>query len=112
MGNNVTETRSAATAWDSIEDASLKKLVTAGEVTGELALDDVLDVFSQVELTPEIINQIRQYFGQRGVVLTGDPDADVVPTDIEITKELVGELMAELEEDPVTGEERRMARRS
>ncbi|MCO4835860.1 MAG: RNA polymerase sigma factor RpoD [Acidimicrobiaceae bacterium] len=93
-------------------DASLKKLVTSGEITGELTLDDVLEVFSHVELTPEIINQIRQYFGQRGVVLTGDPNADVVPTDMEITKELVGELMAELEEDPVTGEERRKARRS
>ena len=112
MGNNVSDTGSAAAAWTSITDASLKKLVTSGEITGELTLDDVLEVFSHVELTPEIINQIRQYFGQRGVVLTGDPDADVVPTDMEITKELVGELMAELEEDPVTGEERRKARRS
>ena len=112
MGNNVSDTGSAAAAWTGITDASLKKLVTAGEITGELALDDVLEVFSHVELTPEIINQIRQYFGQRGVVLTGDPNADVVPTDMEITKELVGELMAELEEDPVTGEERRKARRS
>ena len=112
MGNNVSDTGSAAAAWTGITDASLKKLVTAGEITGELALDDVLEVFSHVELTPEIINQIRQYFGQRGVVLTGDPDADAVPTDMEITKELVGELMAELEEDPVTGEERRKARRS
>ncbi len=112
MGNNVSDTGSAAAAWTSITDASLKKLVTAGEITGELALDDVLEVFSHVELTPEIINQIRQYFGQRGVVLTGDPDADAVPTDMEITKELVGELMAELDDDPVTGEERRKARRS
>jgi RNA polymerase primary sigma factor len=112
VGNNVSDTGSAAAAWTSITDASLKKLVTSGEITGELTLDDVLEVFSHVELTPEIINQIRQYFGQRGVVLTGDPDADVVPTDMEITKELVGELMAELEEDPVTGEERRKARRS
>ena len=112
MGNNVSDTGSAAAAWTSITDASLKKLVTSGEITGELTLDDVLEVFSHVELTPEIINQIRQYFGQRGVVLTGDPDADAVPTDMEITKELVGELMAELEEDPVTGEERRKARRS
>ena len=112
MGNNVSDTGSAAAAWTSITDASLKKLVTSGEITGELTLDDVLEVFSHVELTPEIINQIRQYFGQRGVVLTGDPDADVVPTDMEITKELVGELMAELDDDPVTGEERRKARRS
>jgi len=112
VGNNVSDTGSAAAAWTSITDASLKKLVTAGEITGELALDDVLEVFSHVELTPEIINQIRQYFGQRGVVLTGDPDADAVPTDMEITKELVGELMAELDDDPVTGEERRKARRS
>ncbi len=73
----------------------------------------MLEVFSHVELTPEIINQIRQYFGQRGVVLTGDPDADQTAlTDTEITKELVDELMAELAEDPVTGEERRTARRS
>ena len=112
MGNNVSDTGSAAAAWTSIPDASLKKLVTSGEITGELTLDDVLEVFSHVELTPEIINQIRQYFGQRGVVLTGDPDADAVPTDMEITKELVGELMAELDDDPVTGEERRKARRS
>jgi RNA polymerase primary sigma factor len=112
VGNNVSDTGSAAAAWTGITDASLKKLVTAGEITGELALDDVLEVFSHVELTPEIINQIRQYFGQRGVVLTGDPDADAVPTDMEITKELVGELMAELDDDPVTGEERRKARRS
>ena len=112
MGNNVSDTGSAAAAWTSITDASLKKLVTSGEITGELTLDDVLEVFSHVELTPEIINQIRQYFGQRGVVLTGDPDADAVPTDMEITKELVGELMAELDDDPVTGEERRKARRS
>ena len=108
----MSDTGSAAAAWTGITDASLKKLVTAGEITGELALDDVLEVFSHVELTPEIINQIRQYFGQRGVVLTGDPDADAVPTDMEITKELVGELMAELDDDPVTGEERRKARRS
>jgi len=112
VGNNVSDTGSAAAAWTGITDASLKKLVTAGEITGELALDDVLEVFSHVELTPEIINQIRQYFGQRGVVLTGDPNADVVPIDMEITKELVGELMAELDDDPVTGEERRKARRS
>ena len=112
MGNNVSDTGSAAAAWTGITDASLKKLVTSGEITGELTLDDVLEVFSHVELTPEIINQIRQYFGQRGVVLTGDPDADAVPTDMEITKELVGELMAELDDDPVTGEERRKARRS
>jgi len=112
VGNNVSDTGSAAAAWTGITDASLKKLVTAGEITGELALDDVLEVFSHVELTPEIINQIRQYFGQRGVVLTGDPDADAVPTDMEISKELVGELMAELDDDPVTGEERRKARRS
>jgi len=86
--------------------------VVAGRVTGELPLDDVLEVFADVELTTETINQIRQYFGQRGVVLTGDPDADQAPTDVEVTKELVGELMAELAEDPVTGAERRTARRN
>jgi len=108
----VTQAPTTATAWDGVTGAELLKLVVAGRKTGELPLDDVLEVFSQVELTPETINQIRQYFGQRGVVLTGDPDADAEPTDVEITKELVGELMAELAEDEVTGEERRTARRS
>ena len=107
------EATTTANAWSAVGDAALKKLVTAGEITGELALDDVLEVFTHVELTPEIINQIRQYFGQRGVVLTGDPDGnEAEPTDTEITKELVDELMAELAADPVTGEERRTARRS
>ena len=108
----MTQAPTTATAWDGVTGAELLKLVVAGRKTGELPLDDVLEVFSQVELTPETINQIRQYFGQRGVVLTGDPDADAEPTDVEITKELVGELMAELAEDEVTGEERRTARRS
>jgi len=109
----VTDTSSSTTPWTGVTDAELAKLVTAGKAAGELPLDDVLQVFSHVELTPEAINQIRQYFGQRGVVLTGDPDTDeTVLTDTEITKELVGELMAELAEDPVTGEERRTARRN
>jgi len=113
VSNNVTDSPTPSTPWSGVPVAELQKLVKAGEGKGELALDDVLEVFSRVELTPETINQIRQYFGQRGVVLTGDPDADASePTDTEITKELVDELMEELAQDPVTGEERRKARRS
>jgi len=108
----VTEASTTATPWAGVSAAELRRLVVAGRVTGELPLDDVLEVFADVELTTETINQIRQYFGQRGVVLTGDPDADQAPTDVEVTKELVGELMAELAEDPVTGAERRTARRN
>ena len=108
----MTEASTTATPWAGVSAAELRRLVVAGRVTGELPLDDVLEVFADVELTTETINQIRQYFGQRGVVLTGDPDADQAPTDVEVTKELVGELMAELAEDPVTGAERRTARRN
>ena len=108
----MTEASTTATPWAGVSAAELRRLVVAGRVTGELPLDDVLEVFADVELTAETINQIRQYFGQRGVVLTGDPDADQAPTDVEVTKELVGELMAELAEDPVTGAERRTARRN
>ena len=99
------------TPWTGVTDAELDALIALGASRGELALDEVLEVFSQVELTPEVITHIRQFFGQHGVALVGDPDAEVGPTDTEITKELVDELMAELATDPVTGEERRTARR-
>jgi len=101
-------------AWTDAEDAELARLVEVGAKAGELALDEVLQVFSHIELTPETINQIRQFFGARGVALMGDPgDADHDgPSDEEVTQELVAELMAELKDDPVTDVERREARRS
>lgn len=109
----MSDTPTTSTPWAGVAAADLQKLVAAGSGKGELALDAVLEVFSHVELIPETINQIRQYFGQRGVVLTGDPDVDdTPPTDTEITKELVDELMVELAQDPVTSEERRKARRN
>jgi RNA polymerase primary sigma factor len=106
-------TDSTTTAWNGIKDAELARLLEIGVAEGELALDKVLEVFSHIELTPETINQIRQFFGAKGVALVGDPDQVATPpTDDEVTQELVTELMAELEADPVTDEERREARRN
>ena len=106
-------TDSTTTAWNGVKDAELARLIEVGSAEGELALDKVLEVFSHIELTPETINQIRQFFGSKGVALVGDPDqVETPPTDDEVTQELVTELMAELEADPVTDEERRQARRN
>ena len=106
-------TDSTTTAWNGVKDAELTRLLEIGIAEGELALDKVLEVFSHIELTPETINQIRQFFGAKGVALVGDPDQVATPpTDDEVTQELVTELMAELEADPVTDEERREARRN
>ena len=106
-------TDSTTTAWNGVKDAELARLLEVGAAEGELALDKVLEVFSHIELTPETINQIRQFFGAKGVALVGDPDqVETPPTDDEVTQELVTELMAELEADPVTDEERREARRN
>ena len=107
----MTEAASMTTPWVDVAVDDLSRLIASAE-DGELALDDVLQVFSHIELTPDTINEIRQFFGQRGVALVGDPDSEAEPTEGEITQELVAELMAELAEDPVTGEERRVARRS
>ena len=103
----------ATTAWNGVEDAEVARLLEAGAESGELALDEVLEVFSHIELTPETITQIRRFFGSKGVALVGDPDqTEEVPTDEEVTQELVSELMAELDADPVTDKERRQARRN
>ena len=110
----MSETTTSTNAWEGVEDVELTRLIETGAAEGQLALDEVLDVFSHIELTPETINQIRQFFGGKGIALVGDPDAGAAeaPSDAEITHELVSELMAELAEDPVTGEERREARRN
>ena len=110
----MSETTTSTSAWEGVEDGELTRLIETGAAAGQLALDEVLDVFSHIELTPETINQIRQFFGGKGIALVGDPDAGAAeaPSDAEITHELVSELMAELAEDPVTGEERREARRN
>ncbi|MEM7094216.1 MAG: RNA polymerase sigma factor RpoD [Actinomycetota bacterium] len=106
-------TDATTTAWNGVVDTELNRLIEVGSAAGELALDDVLEVFSHIELTPETINQIRQFFGSKGVALVGDPDEETAPpTDEEVTQELVTELMAELDEVPTTGEERREARRN
>ena len=106
-------TESTTTAWNGVKDAELARLIEVGSAEGQLQLDKVLEVFSHIELTPETINQIRQFFGSKGVALVGDPDqVEAPPTDDEVTQELVTELMAELETDPVTDEERREARRN
>lgn len=106
-------TDSTTTTWTTERDTELARLVEVGSASGELALDQVLQVFSHIELSPETITEIRLFFSARGVVLVGDPGAEAADsTDEELTQELVAELMAELAEDPVTDAERRAARRS
>lgn len=97
-----------------VEDAEFARLLDKGSALGELPLDDVLEVFSHIELTPETITEIRQFFGSKGVALVGDPDQTAAPdpTDEEVTQELVAELMAELDQEPTTDQERRAARRN
>ncbi len=99
---------------DGVDDAAVASLIEAGTPSGELSLDDVLKVFGHIELNPDNITRIRQFFGHRGIALIGDPEVDgeLPLNDEETTNELVTELMAELDAVPTTGEERREARRS
>lgn len=110
----MTNTDAKSAPWAGVARADLLRLIDKGTGSGELALDEVLEVFGTVELTPDTITDIRRFFGSKGIALGGDPDTDGPEplTDDEATAELVSELMAELDEEPATGEERRTARRT
>ncbi|MCB0994259.1 MAG: RNA polymerase sigma factor region1.1 domain-containing protein, partial [Acidimicrobiales bacterium] len=53
--------------WPGVTDAEWARLVTRGRERGHLALDDVLETLSHVELTEDVITAIRAQFADAGI---------------------------------------------
>ena len=60
-----------------VSDEQLGQLLTRGKKTGRLSLDDVLDVFRHVELTPDVYERVRRLLDESGIVLDESLDAIV-----------------------------------
>ena len=93
--------------WPAVSDADLNR-VMAKATAGHLPLDEVLDVLKAIELTEEVISQIRTFFAAQGIVL--DETVDVVVDTAALAQEVVDQLMAEVEQLPSDAEKREARR--
>jgi len=93
--------------WPAVSDADLNR-VMAKATAGHLPLDEVLEVLKAIELTEEVIAQVRVFFGDQGIVL--DETVDVVVDTEALAQEVVDQLMAEVEQLPSDAEKREARR--
>ena len=101
--------------WPTVPDATLEALIAKGRTSGSLPLDEVLDMLGSVELSEELILQVRMVFTGQGIELEEGGDSEVPKDEVEhdeMVGEVVAQLMDELEQLPATGAEKRQARRS
>ena len=104
--------------WPSVSDADLEALVTKGKAAGSLPLEEVLSMLGSIELSEDLITQVRMVFNAQDIKLDEaveaeaglDPAASDDEHDAMVT-EIVDQLMAEADQLP-TNEEKREARRS
>jgi len=75
----MSESSPALSSLSGVPTKDVERLLGRGRRQGTLTLDDVLDVFSHVELTPEVIEQVRALLADAGIALdetVDDPDTD------------------------------------
>ncbi len=116
----MTETSTTPTAlatvtspWPTVSDAELRSTIAKGQANNGLPLEEVLDLLGPVELSEELIAEVRNLFGQHGVEL--DEGADEALADAkqsELIAAAIEQLLDEAEETPVTDDARRQERRS
>jgi len=98
-----------ASPWPGVLDADLMKLIRKGHATGHLPLDEVLTALPSLELTEDIIEDVRKFFAANKVTL--DEEVDVEIDTAAVAKEMMEELLKEVESLPVSDKEKRTARR-
>ena len=61
--------------WEGVSDRAWRVLVKRGEARGWVGIDDVMRVLEEVELTEDLITQVRSELATRGVFLDEEADA-------------------------------------
>lgn len=98
---------------EDIDTQKLEKLITEAiesEGPNEITLDEAMNALTNVELSPAMITHIQDLVTNRGVELL-DTDAQEDTEDDEELEEVILEMIADLDEQPLTDRERRSARR-
>jgi RNA polymerase primary sigma factor len=74
----MTEATPMLSPWGVTED-DLRRLVARGRTTGEITMDQVVDVLRSVELSPEVIEGVRAHLVANGIVL----DESIPPLELD-----------------------------
>jgi RNA polymerase primary sigma factor len=78
--------------WSEVPDEELQRLLEAGRARGVLSVDDVVRVLKAVELTEDVIFQIRRLLADQGIQL--DEQVDVHGADAPAVTPVVEEAAA------------------
>ncbi len=83
----MTEADAPVSSWNAVSPDDLDALLAKGRTTGVLTLDDVMEVFKDVDPTPEVITAVRQLVTSAGIEL--DETVDHSDDDLDDAVELV-----------------------
>ena len=92
-------------AWDGVDREGLKALVTARRDHGVVHADEVVHAIRDVELTPELIDELHATFQRQGINLDDSVDDPLMP--VAVTSEVVAE---QADDSPTTARKKRVYR--
>ncbi|MDH4171085.1 MAG: RNA polymerase sigma factor RpoD [Acidimicrobiia bacterium] len=76
----MTDATSAVSAWPDVAPDQLEKMLRRGRRAGRLSLDEVMEVFMDVDLDAEVIETVRTLLADRGIELDESVDLEDNPT--------------------------------
>jgi len=95
--------------WPGVLDVQLEVLVARGRKGGQLSLDECMTALPSLELTEEVIDSVRTFFASHQIILDESVDEEIDTA--AVAKAMMDELMAEVDAMPISGKEKRDARR-
>ena len=77
--------------WPTVEDSELAAAIAKGRAAGSLPLEEVLTMLGSIELSEDLITQVRMVFSAQDITL--DEAIDELPTEPDEAHDaMVGEL--------------------
>jgi len=81
----MTEAASTLSAWDRSARSTVERAIARARSTGRLTQDDLVRLLPDVELSVEVLDEIRRRCKEAGVVLEESGDLDITVLDGELT---------------------------
>jgi RNA polymerase primary sigma factor len=73
----MTEATPTLSPWPGVPEAELRALIARGKARGSVSMDEVVAVLRAIELTPEVIDEVKGLLSAEGIAL--DEGLDEVP---------------------------------